>query len=358
MAKRCFVISPIGAADSAVREHADDVFDFIIQPAMDELDIKAYRSDHSQEIGRVTDHMIGSILGDDLCVAVITYQNPNVFYELAIAQCAARPVIILVEKGHLIPFDLKDLRVVEYDLRPRPLRDGTYSRQIVDIVRNLEATDWAVEVPFGRGLSPLGGRGRELKFYDKLESFGTSELWLALLSEATGSFDLSGMSLRWWTKFSGLETTLHIKAKGGCRIRILLMDPENPALPQLVNSRIKIGGLDHLADEVRGTYDFYSGLAARHPNIEVRRVRVGCLTHQIVRADGEMLVALLLYSQGTSQLPLFGCSSHSPLFRTIAHEYDTLWAANAPAEATAVPDRRDPPDRPEADPEPPRSEEC
>ena len=46
--------------------------------------------------------MIGSILGDDLCIAVITGQNPNVFYELAIAQCAARPVIILVEKGQVM----------------------------------------------------------------------------------------------------------------------------------------------------------------------------------------------------------------------------------------------------------------
>ena len=65
---------------SPVREHADDVFEFIIKPAMDELAIHAYRSDHSQEIGRVTDQMIGSILGDDLCIAVITFQNPNVFY--------------------------------------------------------------------------------------------------------------------------------------------------------------------------------------------------------------------------------------------------------------------------------------
>ena len=33
--KRCFVISPIGAEGSPTRQHADDVYDFIIKPALD-----------------------------------------------------------------------------------------------------------------------------------------------------------------------------------------------------------------------------------------------------------------------------------------------------------------------------------
>ena len=32
--KKCFVISPIGPPDSEIREHADDVFEYIIKPAM------------------------------------------------------------------------------------------------------------------------------------------------------------------------------------------------------------------------------------------------------------------------------------------------------------------------------------
>ena len=124
MSKRCFVISPIGESGSQTREHADDVFEFIIKPAMDELGIHVYRADHSQQIGRITEQMFNSIMEEDLCVAILTFCNPNVFYELAIAQCAARPVIILIEKGQTIPFDVHDLRAVEYDLRPRPSRQS------------------------------------------------------------------------------------------------------------------------------------------------------------------------------------------------------------------------------------------
>jgi len=43
--KKCFVISPIGAPDTAIREAADDVFDFIIKPALDGLEIEAVRAD-------------------------------------------------------------------------------------------------------------------------------------------------------------------------------------------------------------------------------------------------------------------------------------------------------------------------
>ena len=87
MSKRCFVISPIGESGSPTREHADDVFEFIIKPAMDELGIQVYRADHSQQIGRITEQMFNSILEEDLCVAILTFFNPNVFYELAVAQC-------------------------------------------------------------------------------------------------------------------------------------------------------------------------------------------------------------------------------------------------------------------------------
>src|SRR5437773_12545423 len=116
--------------------------------------------------------MFNSILEDDLCIAVLTFFNPNVFYELAIAQCAARPVIILIQKGQTIPFDVHDLRAVEYDLRPRPLRDKVYVKHIVDLVRSLDAVRWTVPVPFGKDLTPLGSKQAELILHDRLENYG------------------------------------------------------------------------------------------------------------------------------------------------------------------------------------------
>ena len=37
--RKCFVISPIGEEGSKIRQHADDVYEFIIEPALKHFDI-------------------------------------------------------------------------------------------------------------------------------------------------------------------------------------------------------------------------------------------------------------------------------------------------------------------------------
>ncbi len=109
---------------------------------MEECGIKAFRSDRLFESGKISDQMFRSIVQEDLCVAVLTGFNPNVFYELAIAQAAGRPVIILMEKGPDLPFDISDLRCVRYDLKIRSYHDRTFISQVASHVRSFEASGW------------------------------------------------------------------------------------------------------------------------------------------------------------------------------------------------------------------------
>ncbi|MFM1816344.1 MAG: hypothetical protein RLZ98_3039, partial [Pseudomonadota bacterium] len=116
--KICFVISPIGAEGSATRQHADTVLSCIIEPACEAGDnlqdtlYKCERGDHKTAPGKITDQIYEDILNADLIVAVLTDHNPNVYYELAIAQAAAKRVILLMEKGFDAPFDIKDHRII------------------------------------------------------------------------------------------------------------------------------------------------------------------------------------------------------------------------------------------------------
>ena len=66
--RRCFVISPIGADGSAVRQHADDVFDYIIKPAVTECGLVAHRSDHLLEPGKISEQMFKEIITGDCCI--------------------------------------------------------------------------------------------------------------------------------------------------------------------------------------------------------------------------------------------------------------------------------------------------
>jgi len=153
--RRCFVISPIGKAGSPARNHADAVLSRIVRPAMVRCGVVARRADELLEPGRITDQMFREILQADFCIALLSGQNPNVFYELAAAQAAAKPVIILAQKDEDLPFDVKDMRCLHYDLE-QARNDRGDEDKLVEFVASLERQDWKAEPlfqRFGRDLS-------------------------------------------------------------------------------------------------------------------------------------------------------------------------------------------------------------
>jgi hypothetical protein len=170
---RCFVISPIGQPGSETRAHADDVFECIIEPALKKTKVEGRRADHIQDVGRITKQMYNDILSSDFCIAVLHGFNPNVFYELAVAHCAGIPVIILSEKGIEPPFDIKDERVLHYDLGARPIYRGDNIRALVTMIESVRRLQGKLEVPFGDNLTPLGAAPTSLRN----ETNATAEYW-------------------------------------------------------------------------------------------------------------------------------------------------------------------------------------
>ena len=103
------------------------------------------RCDHIHEAGEVTGQMFHEILQADLCIVGLTYLKPNVFYELAVAQSAARPVILPVEKGQKLPFDTQDFRTGNYALLPATkLIEGQYANLVQVQIRTIEEQNWTV----------------------------------------------------------------------------------------------------------------------------------------------------------------------------------------------------------------------
>lgn len=109
--KRCFIITPIGETNSEIFRKAKGVIDSVIKPVLrlhGFEDIKpAYEIIESGMIGN---QIIDRIVNDDLVVANLTGNNPNVMYELAIRHATAKPIIHICEKGTVLPFDIKDNR--------------------------------------------------------------------------------------------------------------------------------------------------------------------------------------------------------------------------------------------------------
>lgn len=112
----CFVISPIGDSDTDVRERSDKVFNYVIEPPVDEFGYSPVRADQISEPGIITSQIIEYVVEAPLVIADLTGSNANVFYELAVRHAYQKPLIQLIQEGENIPFDVAATRTIQLDI--------------------------------------------------------------------------------------------------------------------------------------------------------------------------------------------------------------------------------------------------
>jgi len=113
----CFVISPIGAAESQTRKNSDAKLKYIYRDVLEKMGYVVERADTIEEAGSISQDIVKNIIESDLVIADISENNPNVFYELAIRNAVSKPYILIKEPKQKIPFDIKDIRAIDIDLK-------------------------------------------------------------------------------------------------------------------------------------------------------------------------------------------------------------------------------------------------
>jgi len=101
--------------------------------------------------------VVQSILDASLIVAYVGTNNPNVFYELAIAHTLRKPVVIMAEPHEPLPFDIAGTRVIELD-DSDPINTVTTIVSQIDLLhhRGLDV-DSPVQIPSPQLLKLLVG---------------------------------------------------------------------------------------------------------------------------------------------------------------------------------------------------------
>jgi guanylate kinase len=99
-------------------------------PAMDEIyeafqnagrlvpgvSLRVQRVDDSDKLDyRITDEILQSISRAELIVCDLSYERPNVYYELGYARGLGKTVISCAKKGTTLHFDIKDFNTILYD---------------------------------------------------------------------------------------------------------------------------------------------------------------------------------------------------------------------------------------------------
>ena len=325
--KRCFVISPIGLPNSSTREDADAVLDYIVQPALDELGIEAIRADKLAEPGLITDQVLAAILEYDLCVVDLSGHNPNVFYELALAQAAERPVVILKRAGEPIPFDVKDYRVIEYDLKPRSVMEKKWIPMLKSQVTKVLAADYKPPTLLrGRSVSRSEGI-RSYLINARSEEFGAPPRYFDVVERAEQYCYLMGVSLKPWGTDDARKVFEDL-ARRNVPVKILLFAADNPGLSAMINRHLPSEDPEVVKLQTDKMAAYFESVTKTVDTFQVRRLRERLPHFQLIVTEKTALVLQYMFSRRTADSPLQQFPAGSILHHAFRDEFDTLWKLN------------------------------
>jgi hypothetical protein len=104
----CFAIMPFGG-------WFDDYYLSVFKPGIEDAGMQPHRADDLFRPGSITNDIWAYTRKAKIILADLTERNPNVFYELGLAHAIGKPAILVVDDIDSVPFDLRNLRVIEYD---------------------------------------------------------------------------------------------------------------------------------------------------------------------------------------------------------------------------------------------------
>jgi hypothetical protein len=113
----------------------DRYYQDIYAPAIREAGLEPVRADELFTTGSVVEQIWDQIENAKVLLADLSGKNANVFYELGLAHAARKPVVFTSADSEDVPFDLRHLRVIIYDIREPEWADRLRT-SIADYLRN------------------------------------------------------------------------------------------------------------------------------------------------------------------------------------------------------------------------------
>lgn len=113
--KTCFLITPIGEDGSVERRHANMMLNHVVRPVFAQYGFTVVRADEIAKTGLISQQIFHHLAKAKICVADLSFHNPNAFYELGVRHAFLLPTIQIIHKDRKIPFDLSQGRTITID---------------------------------------------------------------------------------------------------------------------------------------------------------------------------------------------------------------------------------------------------
>ncbi len=137
----CFVMMPFG-------DWFDKYYQDIYVPAIKDAGFEPVRADELFTTGSVVEQIWEQIQKARVLLADLTDKSANVFYELGLAHAAKKPVVFTAPRVEDVPFDLRHLRIIVYEIR-EPEWASNLRSSVTDYLKNaLKDPEKSIPHPF------------------------------------------------------------------------------------------------------------------------------------------------------------------------------------------------------------------
>jgi hypothetical protein len=107
-AEMCFIMMPFSG------ESMDNIYEHLIVPVVKSNGLTPKRADSFKSSTSIMDDVWKCIITARVLIADLTDFNANVYYELGMCHALGKMPVLMIQKGHDLPFDLKHFRTIFY----------------------------------------------------------------------------------------------------------------------------------------------------------------------------------------------------------------------------------------------------
>lgn len=327
-AKRCLVIDPSHDSSASVRQHADTLWKYVIQPALLDSPYAPRRADRTQENAPTDQAAIDAVLDDDLIIAVPSFGNARVFYEIALAQAAARPLILMIEEGQELGFDPRNAEIVTYRLDADSIVSATNIVRLQTVISEIGERQRAPDHGFRQGTAALnaGGKTNSSIAFEHSAKPRYGRL-LGLMREARTRINIMGVSNLALALHDDTAEVIRQVAARGVEVRILQSAPTNPGLLSLIGMR-NIDRIEAVKQRIVAATDAWRRIAdaaGAEFSLTIRRAQTLLPMASALITDEAVIATPYLHCRKPEESPTLIATAEDPWFQTMTEEFSALW---------------------------------
>src|SRR5512143_3805228 len=144
-----FVIMPFGkkkGGDGSIYDF-NAIYSQLIKPSLEAAGFEAFRADEETTSGDILTDMFQELLLADLCIADMSIDNANVFYELGIRHAFRKRGIVHIQAGRAyMPFDVFNVRTLPYHITPEGVPDPAFLEKEKAAIARVARDTWASDI--------------------------------------------------------------------------------------------------------------------------------------------------------------------------------------------------------------------